>query len=872
MILNFLQTRNPPILPSLHNKCDSQQSGTDGKFASFNDDVETLRGYGMENKETLGELLFQFFRRYGHDIDYEKSVISVREGRLISKEGKKWHLMQNNRLCVEEPFNIDRNLGNTADDTSFRGIHLELRRAFDLISEAKLDECLGQYSFPATEEKVWQRPASKPAPILTRSRSQSQSSRGSRSGYGNRGGRHHSNNHSKSRRASSAAATNKYPQQPNGIHTFGDRPPPTQDQAIQAQFDQLKLHRQLFDEMQTLQRQEYELRLKQAQNQLQAEIQLQGSSESTSNAPHSTREQSHRFQMATTIPASAPLRGGQHFPPFMYPQVPGTPHQSVHTQPSSPSLKSARPDLRRSIHRSSAADGSTSGSMRSHSQPARAMPMNNSLQNAPHLPLNSQQMVHYQNYRHQQLLQQEQVHFTLDSHGGYRPVEPSAYQDLRRHPVQPPFDDYVPKEYAGYWINDSPPSHMYREDIRVPRMPLFHDLHPRARGLPSSFGRLRDESRSPSPSPALPLRDRAFSLQSGSSGPTPRHRFERVHGTAPPIQSPGPIIINGSDPCPMPDCPPMMESSSHATTLSETTSGSDDHPYETPATAEIEPYCNGVNEEAFPIDSSQQYYYGHPTTERLRNAHFDAKVNAGSIPSYASNQPTVPVASYGASNHLDRSHRSGGGLGIQFGEVDYTYPVTREEPSGPTEQNHTTHIVSRIDPPPITPTAGQSDKSSVPAPLLSPVREVRTPSPVGKRKEDFANVAKAGGLKRPITGKMDLYIPAFSELVKAKQAKQKLQEAEGKPETYAKVNGTLSPKANGNAYLRTPPTHPSNYSPQPPPNTPSSANSKISGSQGQYNGWQQQSSKRSRKNRSRPGSGQYPGGPMSLNDGERKGG
>ena len=66
---------------------------------------------------------------------------------------KSWLLAINNRLCVEEPFNTMRNLGNTADDTSFRGIHLELRRAFDLIAAGKLDECCEQYVFPKEEEK-----------------------------------------------------------------------------------------------------------------------------------------------------------------------------------------------------------------------------------------------------------------------------------------------------------------------------------------------------------------------------------------------------------------------------------------------------------------------------------------------------------------------------------------------------------------------------------------------------------------------------------------------------------------------------------------------------------------------------------------------
>ena len=56
--------------------------------------------------------------------------------------------------------------GNTADDTSFRGIHLELRRVFELVKEAKLNECLEEYVFPATEEKIWGKSSAKPPQIL----------------------------------------------------------------------------------------------------------------------------------------------------------------------------------------------------------------------------------------------------------------------------------------------------------------------------------------------------------------------------------------------------------------------------------------------------------------------------------------------------------------------------------------------------------------------------------------------------------------------------------------------------------------------------------------------------------------------------------
>jgi hypothetical protein len=152
MILNFLQTRDPPILPSLHQRPHKKRPPISGVDISFDDDIEALRGFGMNNKETLGELIFAFFKKYGYDLDYDTSVISVRHGKLLTKEEKEWQFKQNNRLCVEEPFNTSRNLGNTADDYSWRGLHQEFRKVYQILAEkADLAACLELFVFPPEE-------------------------------------------------------------------------------------------------------------------------------------------------------------------------------------------------------------------------------------------------------------------------------------------------------------------------------------------------------------------------------------------------------------------------------------------------------------------------------------------------------------------------------------------------------------------------------------------------------------------------------------------------------------------------------------------------------------------------------------------------
>lgn len=207
LIIAFLQLRNPAVLPALH-QLPHKTSKPDGTVSDFADNLKKIKGFGNKNKSTEAELLFQFFRFYAHEFDYDKHVLSVRQGKLITKPDKKWHYAMNNQLCVEEPFNTSRNLGNTADEYSFRGLHLELRRAFDLISAAKLEEACEQYVYPKEEERVWSRPASQPRPVLLRSSSQTNSGRGGRGGH--RGGRHSNNYHrtgGSNRRASSTTPT-----------------------------------------------------------------------------------------------------------------------------------------------------------------------------------------------------------------------------------------------------------------------------------------------------------------------------------------------------------------------------------------------------------------------------------------------------------------------------------------------------------------------------------------------------------------------------------------------------------------------------------------------------------------------------------------
>ncbi len=811
MILNFLQTRSPPVLPCLHRRPHQRLMGNDGTPSSFADDLITLRGWGHKNKETLGDLLFHFFRKYAYEIDYERNVVSVREGQLISKQAKGWHLMQNNRLCIEEPFNTERNLGNTADDISFRGVHMELRRAFDLISDARLEECVEQYVFPEIEEKIWEKPPPKPAPVLTRSRSQSQSGRGGRGGITNRGGRHTQLQHrsrEQGRRASSAAAPNRYVGPQLGVPGAVGR-----DHPLRAHYEQLQLHDQLFNEYQILQAQEHELRLLQAQAQLHAQAQAQGTPPATSVVRQTVRENPNRPGMVSQAPLTAPLRSG-NFYPFAYPSVPGTPYPSVHTNPSSPSVKPALPELRRSVQRSSAGS-SSNASLRSHSQPARPLPFGGlAVQNLQPFPLSGNAIQQYQQLYQQPL---------------YNPVDMAQYRQRhhdyhRRSPMlDSQLEETLPKEYVGYYLHDSPHSRPYRDDPATARMSGYHDLSYRYRTLPPGFSRLRHNSRSPSPSSAIPFRDRSHSVRSAASAPPGPIQQDRPQASVPGARTSGPIIVNGSDGWGMNDYPAAVESSSLATTISETTSGSDDHLYDSLAGLADMPYIP---------DSAQHSSHAHPMPHMHHGMDNKRDLDMESlIQLNKSNVNDVPNEQ-APNTYLVTQSKPTNGLGIHYEDStarrqssgsDKAAAQENVRQSGSTRKPDNKADILNL----------QHEKPLQPVPLLSPVREVRTPSPAASRRP---NGISSGQYLGRFTGPLELHIPPFS---KGTNGKQKHAEA-----LAQKPNGILSNVAES---LKTATQQPSN-------------------------GWQQPF-KKGKKHKSKNSTSQLTNGePLPANEAERKGG
>lgn len=381
LVIHFLQTRSIPVLPVL------AINDQDGKpRQSFAGDLQKYRGFGESNKESLAELFFYFFRRYGHEIDYESAVMSVRHGKILTKKEKNWHLMTNNRLCVEEPFNTDRNLGNTADDTAVRGLHLELRQAFSRVAEGKhLDSVCEQYEYPADDPKpIFERPQPGPRPIL--SRSTSQSGRGGRRRGGGRG--NHEYRGGGGARRSSSAATFGHPAF-LGVHSPGILMPGSEyffgtGAPMFSAADLETLSRQIDQKQQQLRMQQLHIQHAQMQAQAQAHAQALAANQQRSSSASTPLQQYQRLQNgsfssphlqpAELAPTSAPLNAPYPYNTSAESSVPMSHSSSAQdggSHSNSPRMAPATPQ-RRGFQRGLPQVSSPGGTARSQSQPARA--------------------------------------------------------------------------------------------------------------------------------------------------------------------------------------------------------------------------------------------------------------------------------------------------------------------------------------------------------------------------------------------------------------------------------------------------------------------------------------------------------------------
>ncbi|KAJ4298211.1 hypothetical protein N0V90_006110 [Kalmusia sp. IMI 367209] len=708
--------------------------------SAFADDLEALQGFGKKNTESWGQLLFHFFRHYGHKVDYEKHVVSVRQGRLLTREEKNWHRAglqkeARNRLCVEEPFNTDRNLGNSADEFAWRGIHLEIRRAFDLLVDGQqLGMACERFEFPpapAPEERP--KPVKSTAPKVTLAPSVPNNRSGRHQGNhrGGRGGMNHNKGSGYGRRASSGASFNRPP--------FLNSPPiggmsGQQDYGFPRGLND-QLHDQLFQQYQMLEIQSNSLRQQLAVQQrahqaqaaqmhahavAQAQAQHNRGPSSTNASPQKSTyiggRSSPRLADASIPPNTMPQGFLYHYPAFFDPmQGPATGNQDgSRTNPSSPSLTHSMPGPRRQAHRAS--NASETGSMRSQSQPARGVPQHAVLASYPPMPqfFDPTIVAGYPIARSTPdvPISQATAETAYSPHPGY--AEAVA-----------PSDHGTPREYVGYYVDDQATPRSLQE-YTVPQIPSFNELVQRRRRVSSEITQpllntaLRRVSRSPSP---LGGHVRSYSTNVALPlGPNAESRKTRTDSMRPPSDS-GPVIANGSFPA------QPRESRTRSDTVDSFPS------VDTSSSATLGIF---TNQDPYRLEGPEQRQ--HLALEELQRQRGDGGLDPtlgngstnGASPVDLNSLTRVPSGNNhqyysmlpeGWMNYeLNNSHRT-----IQAKEVS---PTSSQPPQWrPMPYNNGLTTLETIN----TPRPPPQEIKSATLPLLSPVFETRTPSPTGNR-------------------------------------------------------------------------------------------------------------------------------------------
>jgi Cid1 family poly A polymerase len=748
MIINFLQTRDPPVLPALQQNPSLQPKFVSGLNVAFDKDIISYRCYGSQNTDSLAVLLFQFFRYYAHEIDFEMSVMSVRAGKVITKLEKNWHLLQDNRLCVEEPFNTARNLGNTADDTSVRGIHLELRRAFQMVAEANLAKCCDQYEAPANLIDA-QRPLERHSvPINRPIVPQSAATLGRAGRGGSRGGKQnfqlHRNSNSGRRASSASTRGHGYPQ-PLSLTSTATQA----ELSLQAQQQQYLLHDHLFQQYQLLQAQEQELRA-----QLHQQAVLQGRMVQNSPYPHfllpygayaGGHEELMRARAGTINqpPLTAPIRP-QGFA-FQSSSSHGgrTSRYGSTTNPPSPLLQNVLPDSRRSYRRSSMTNGSSGGSLRAHSQPPRPVPSQLSFPTATE--------------RHHELLSGMPYNLSGDlasSIGGAQ-VFADAATGSRGHLYQTLSPDRRGSEYIGYYLGRSPPLPTYSRSVIGSPYPSSTSLIMQNGGIsPQVLAQVPSNPLTIPPLTSELTRPPSVEAEVADSEPTNETSSQDVFKRPSNLSrsSSGPVVVNGTINMETERQQKMNDLQSSLTTMNFDTSASDGVAVDTPSSSDS---CSQGLPEPFIADNTE---ISQPGTNMT--------LSMASLQQKGSRKATRRVNGHAETHGADSVPNSLIGP-ASAGNQLYSVSLTNQVRDGTSRSREETR-------------SNEENPSHTLALPLSPVKEMPTPSPTKNKRLSVAEDSVPALSKPKIKGK-------------AKQKKSPgpvVGQGEDKP-------GTLSNRPNG---------------------------------------------------------------------------
>ena len=141
MVLHMLQRRK--ILPYLQQEHveESEKVQVGPYDASFSADIKKLKWKADPATKLLsvGELLIEFFRYYGHQFSFSENVVCVRKEGVLTKIEKNWTSDKSTprmkyNFCIEDPFEITHNLARVVNTDGLYWIRGEMMTSFEMLA------------------------------------------------------------------------------------------------------------------------------------------------------------------------------------------------------------------------------------------------------------------------------------------------------------------------------------------------------------------------------------------------------------------------------------------------------------------------------------------------------------------------------------------------------------------------------------------------------------------------------------------------------------------------------------------------------------------------------------------------------------------
>ncbi|TNM89453.1 hypothetical protein fugu_003687 [Takifugu bimaculatus] len=134
MVLNYLQTRKEPVIPSLqmdYPECFNPFVDVD----LVPEGPKRIPPYISRNQAPLGELLLGFLEYYAIHFRWDKYVISVREAQVLPKtNSQQW---KNKYICVEEPFERNNVARAVHEKAKFDAIRAQFAESFHILKQRR---------------------------------------------------------------------------------------------------------------------------------------------------------------------------------------------------------------------------------------------------------------------------------------------------------------------------------------------------------------------------------------------------------------------------------------------------------------------------------------------------------------------------------------------------------------------------------------------------------------------------------------------------------------------------------------------------------------------------------------------------------------